>query len=159
MGFPKPLRVTGKASTNFAKGYEIPGGWGEWNRELFGVEDHACGFVHFDNGATMVIEASWLQHQKELEEMNATLFGRKGTVQWPTGEYQSTVSRVFNDGIVTPGALVEKPRTNQILAFAEAIRAGKPSPVPPTQTIYVTAILEGIYRSSELGHEVEITLK
>lgn len=158
MDFPKPVLVTGNVSTNFAKGYEIPGGWGEWNRELFGVEDHACGFVRFENGATMILEASWLQHQKEVEEISATLFGRKGTVQWPSGEYQSTVNRAFNDGLVTPGAVVEKPRTNQILAFAEAIRSGAPSPVPPQQTLYVTAILESIYRSAKVGREVETGL-
>jgi len=33
MGFPKPVRVTGTAKVNFAKGHKIPGLWGEWDRE------------------------------------------------------------------------------------------------------------------------------
>ena len=77
MNFPRPVRVSGRAHTNFAKGFEIPGAWGEWDRTLFGVEDFASGYVHFDNGSTMVLEASWLQHQ-EKEELNATLQGKKG---------------------------------------------------------------------------------
>jgi predicted dehydrogenase len=47
MGFPDPVRVSGTARVNFAKGTDIPGMWGEWNRELYSVEDFAAGFVHF----------------------------------------------------------------------------------------------------------------
>lgn len=158
MDFPKPVRVTGQVSVNFAKGHDIPGAWGEWDREIFGVEDHACGFVHFANGATMVIEMSWLQHQKEVEDTSVTLFGRKGTVQWPSGEYASAVNRCLVDGVVSPGAPVEKPRTEQILAFAQALREGRPSPVPVEQTLSVIAILEAIYQSAQSEGEIRLAL-
>lgn len=158
MDFPKPVRVTGRMSTNFAKGHEIPGGWGEWNREIFNVEDHSCGFVHFENGSTMVVEMSWLQHQKEAEDMSVALYGRKGSVQWPSGEYQTTANRVFLNGTAIPGAGVEKPRTEQILTFAKALREGAPSPVPASQTLSVIAILEAIYQSSEQEREIALSL-
>lgn len=158
MDFPKPVRVTGKMSVNFAKGHDIPGGWGEWNRDIFSVEDHACGFVHFDNGATMVIEMSWLQHQKDEQDMSVQLFGRKGSAHWPSGEYQTAAKRVIFSGTASPGIAVEKPRTEQILAFVKALREGAPSPVPASETLSVIAILEAIYQSSEQGREIALTL-
>ncbi|MCC6416376.1 MAG: Gfo/Idh/MocA family oxidoreductase, partial [Opitutaceae bacterium] len=63
MGFPKPVRVSGSARTVFAKGHTMPNFWGEWDRERYSVEDFATGFVHFDNGATMMLEAAWMCHQ------------------------------------------------------------------------------------------------
>jgi predicted dehydrogenase len=155
MNFPKPVRVSGRAHTNFAKGFDMPGGWGEWDRTLFGVEDFAAGFVHFSNGSTMALEASWLQHQ-EKEEMNATLQGKKSGIRWPTGHFHTVTNRTLVDGVVLPHGGRKPPHTEEILAFADAIRTGKPSPVPIEQTIYVIAILEAIMQSSQLNQEVVI---
>jgi predicted dehydrogenase len=155
MNFPKPVRVSGRAHTNFAKGFDIPGGWGEWDRTLFGVEDFASGFVHFSNGSTMALEASWLQHQ-EKEEINATLQGKKAGIRWPSGHFHTVANRTLIDGVVLPHSGRKPAHTEEILAFANAIRTGKPSPVPIEQTIYVIAILEAIMQSSQLNQEVTI---
>jgi predicted dehydrogenase len=155
MGFPRPVRVSGRAHTNFAKGFDIPGGWGEWDRTLFGVEDFATGFIHFANGSTMALEASWLQHQ-EKEEINATLQGKKAGIRWPTGHFHTVANRTLIDGMVLPHAGRKPAHTEEILAFSDAIRTGKPSPVPIDQTIYVIAILEAIMQSSQLNHEVTL---
>ena len=156
MNFPTPVRVSGRAHTNFAKGFDIPGGWGEWDRTLFGVEDFASGYVHFSNGSTMVLEASWLQHQ-ETEELNATLQGKKASIRWPNGHFHTVVNRTLVDGLVLPHQGRKPAHTEEIIAFADAIRTGKPSPVPIEQTIYVIAILEAIMKSSRLNQEVAIT--
>ena len=153
MNFPTPVRVSGRAHTNFAKGFDIPGEWGEWDRKLFGVEDFASGFIHFSNGSTMVLEASWLQHQ-EKEEINATLQGKKASMRWPTGHFHSVVNRTLVDGVVLPHAGRKPAHTEEIFAFANAIREGKPSPVPLEQSIIVIGILEAIMKSSQLNQEV-----
>jgi predicted dehydrogenase len=153
MGFPKPVRVTGTTMTNFAKGHDIPGAWGEWDRARFSVEDFASGFVHFDNGATMVIESAWLQHQKENEDMSARLYGKKASVHWPSREYASAVNGALVDGVIQE-LNGPKAHTGEILAFVEAIRTGKPSPVPVEQTLSVIAILEAIVESGRTGREV-----
>jgi predicted dehydrogenase len=157
MDFPKPVRVSGRAAVNFAKGYEIPGGWGEWDRKLFGVEDFAAGFVHFENGATMTLEASWLQHQGG-EDFSFTLLGKKAGVQWPEGRFYTSSNRVLVDGKILPEAGLPPPHTGEIQAFAKAVREGQKSPVPVEQTLYVIAILEGIMQSSRLGREVKLKL-
>jgi predicted dehydrogenase len=155
MNFPTPVRVSGRAHTNFAKGFDMPGGWGEWDRTLFGVEDFASGYIHFSNGSTMALEASWLQHQ-EKEDFSSTLQGKKASIRWPSGHFHTTVNRTLVDGVVLPHTGRKPAHTEEILAFAEAIRNGKPSPVPIEQTIYVIAILEAIMQSSQLNQEVAI---
>jgi len=155
MNFPKPVRVSGRAHTNFAKGFDMPGAWGEWDRTLFGVEDFASGYIHFSNGSTMALEASWLQHQ-ETEDFSATLLGKKSSVHWPSGRFHSVANRTLIDGKLLPAAGLKPAHTEEIIAFAHAIRNGKPSPVPIEQTIYVIAILEAIMKSSQLEKEVEV---
>ena len=155
MNFPRPVRVSGRAHTNFAKGFDIPGEWGEWDRKLFGVEDFASGFIHFANGSTMVLEASWLQHQ-EKEELNATLQGKGASIRWPSGHFHSVVNRSLVDGVVLPAAGRQPAHTEEILAFARAIREGRPSPVPLEQSIVVIGVLEAIMKSSQLNREVEM---
>jgi len=155
MDFPKPIRVSGRAHTNFAKGFDIPGGWGEWDRTLFGVEDFASGYIHFSNGSTMALEASWLQHQ-DKEDFSATLLGKKASIQWPTGHFHTVTNRTLIDGKVLPHAGRKPAHTEEILAFAKAIRNNGPSPVPIEQTIYVIAILEAIMKSSQLNKEVAV---
>ena len=154
MGFPEPVRVSGTTMVNFAKGNDIPGGWGEWDRARFTVEDFASGFIHFANGATMVLEASWLQHQQEQEDFSARLFGKKASVHWPSGDYASVVGGALVDGKIKEKGGLKSSHQEEILAFVDAIRTGKPSPVPVEQTLKVISILEGIFESGRTGREV-----
>jgi predicted dehydrogenase len=158
LNFPTPVRVTGTTAVNFAKGDTIPGAWGEWDRQCFGVEDFATGFVHFDNGMTMVLEASWLGHQKTGEDMSFLLMGKRGSVSWPDCEAYSTLNRVLINQTLQPAAGLKPAHTEEIMAFVNAIRQGLPSPVPVEQTIRVIAILEGIYQSARSGREIKIKL-
>ncbi|MCS7049709.1 MAG: Gfo/Idh/MocA family oxidoreductase [Verrucomicrobiae bacterium] len=158
MGFPKPLRVTGTTKVNFAKGHKIHGMWGEWDRQRFSVEDFAAGFVHFENGATMTLEAAWLGHQTENEDMSFQLFGTEGGVKWPSGEYASVAGKTFVQGTLTYWQRIERPHSEEIRAFYECVVNNRPSPVPWTETIKVIAILEAIYESERKGREVTVKL-
>ena len=156
MDFPKPVRVSGVARTMFAKGKGIPNLWGEWDRKRFSVEDFAAGFVHFDNGATMVLEAAWMCHQPENEEMTAQLFGTKGGVKWPNAEFTTVINGTHAQGSLTNPTAVPHPHWNEIAAFTDCVINDKPSPVPWTETIKVIGILEAVYRSQEKGREVAV---
>lgn len=158
MNCPKPVRVTGTAKVNFAKSKRIPGMWGEWDRKLFSVEDFAAGFVHFDNGATMTLEAAFLGHQPENEDMSCQVFGINGGVKWPSAEFATVTGGSFAQGTLTAARNVEKPHSEEIKAFYECVVNGQPSPIPWTETIRVIAILEGIYAAQKLGREVVIKL-
>lgn len=158
MDFPRPVRVTGTARVNFAKGHTIPGAWGEWDRKLFGVEDFAAGFVHFEDGSTMTLEASWLQHQHENEDMSCRLFGMKAGLEWPSGRFSTTANRALIDGTIHRQPDLPKPHTGEIMAFFDAVTQGKPSPVPVEQTIFVIGILEAIMSSSASKREERVKL-
>jgi predicted dehydrogenase len=158
MGFPTPVRVTGSTKVNFAKGDDIPGGWGEWDRAAFDVEDFAAGFVHFDGGATMSFEACWLAHREDGEEMKGCVFGRKATVYWPQGIVYSARNRVMYDAQLKPPPGLGKAHTEELHAFYDCVVNDKPSPVPYTETVKVIAILEAIYRSQVEGREVAVDL-
>ncbi|MDR1279211.1 MAG: Gfo/Idh/MocA family oxidoreductase [Opitutaceae bacterium] len=154
MGFPRPVRVTGATKVNFAKGTAIPGKWGEWDRQLYSVEDFAAGFVHFDNGATLTLESAWLGHQNEDEDFSFQLFGTRAGVKWPSGEIAGVQDGVFVDGKLAFPVRTEKPHTDEIAAFHRAVLQGGPSPVPWTETVSVIAILEAVYASQREGREI-----
>jgi len=158
MDFPTPVRVTGTSKTNFAKGRAIPGAWGDWDRKRFSVEDFAAGFVHFEDGATMTVEASWLSHQTEDHDMSCRLYGMKGGVSWPSTEYARVEGGQFVQGTLTCPERLDKAHTEEIKAFHKAVTGGKASPVPWTETIKVIAILEAIYESNRTGKEVDVKL-
>ena len=154
MNFPKPVRVTGTSKVNFAKGTKIPGKWGEWDRGTYTVEDFAAGFVHFDNGATLTLEASWLGHQKEDEDFSFELFGTEAGIRWPSAEFSGVSAGVFTDGRLSSPRRVESTYADEIAHFHRAIIDGGRSPVPWTETIHVIAILEAVYKSQKLGREI-----
>lgn len=158
MGFPKPTRVSGTTKVNFAQGRTIPGKWGDWDREMFTVEDFASGFVHFENGSTLILESFWLGHQKMDEDFSFQLFGTKAGVQWPSAEFSTVEAGVFADGTLGYPRRITQTHAEEIALFVDAIRTGKPSPVPWTETIHVIAILEAIYTSQKTGREVTLNL-
>jgi predicted dehydrogenase len=158
MGFPKPVRVSGSSKVNFAKGRAIPGMWGEWDRDRFSVEDFASGFVHFDNGATMTLEAAWLGHQEEGEDFSFQIFGRQAGVQWPSARFSTVQNGVFLQGSLTHPQEGQGGHEREIAAFARCVTDKLPSPVPWTETIKVIGILEGIYASSKQGREVKLKI-
>jgi predicted dehydrogenase len=158
MDFPKAVRVSGSTRVNFAQGNAIPGKWGEWDRSQFDVEDFAVGLVHFDNGATLLLEAAWLGHQKEDEDFSFQLFGLKAGVHWPSCDFSSVQDHVFVDGKLSSPHRVENTHAAEIADFYQAVVGGGVTPVPWTETIEVIGILEAIYLSQKLGREVEVKL-
>ena len=48
--------------------------------------------------------------------------------------------------------------TKKLRAFVDAIKTGGPAPVPSSEIIYNQAIIDGIVKSSKLGHEIEIEI-
>ncbi len=159
MNNPKPVSVTGVARAEIAHQEGAFSSWGRIPSEQFDVEDFAAAFVRFENGATLVIEISWLLHHNTRgEDMQMWLYGTKGGSHWPSCEiYQSNNDRQqhYNQTLQNTRDLLE-PHAQECVEFAQAIAEGKPSPVPAEQSLQVMAILDGIYCSQETGGEVKI---
>ena len=46
----------------------------------------------------------------------------------------------------------------KIRGFLDAVKNGTPAPVPTSQILYNQAIIDGICKSAELGHEIELNI-
>jgi predicted dehydrogenase len=160
MGHPKPVAVTGVARAELA---HRPGAFSVWHPAPFpanfDVEDFAAAFVRFENGATLVIEVSWmLHHDTNGEDMQIWLYGSEGGCHWPKAEFLSTnyeTRQLYNRQLKLTRDSLE-PHALECVEFARAVADGAPSPVPPEQSLIVMQILDGIYRSQRAGREITI---
>lgn len=160
MGHPKPVSVTGVTQNKLSK---LPGAFENWSGKPvpqdMDVEEFAAGFVKFENGATLVLEVSWLlNHKTEGEDVQMWLYGTGGGMTWPKGDLLTTnhaTKRMFTTdmGRVKPGL---EAHAAECVAFAQAIIDGGPSPVPPEDSRDVAAILDGLYQSAASGSECRI---
>lgn len=161
MGNPQPVSVSGTARTELAK---QPGQFSRLRSDLktppdWDVEEFANAFVRFDNGATLMLEVSWLLHHDTAgEDMQMWLYGKDGGCHWPSTQFVSTnldTRQQYNRQLqITANAM--EPHAAECMAFAEALANDAPSPVPPEQSHQVLSILDGIYRSQEAGAEIRL---
>lgn len=161
MGNPKPVAISGVAKAPLA---HLEGQFPAWfpDRPLsneWDVEDFAAAFVRFENGATLVLEVSWLLHHDiEGEDMQMWLYGTQGGCHWPKGDFLSSnyqTRQLYNRTIKITKDPMEA-HALECVEFAKAIAEEAPSPVQAEQSLQVMAILDGIYRSQAEGREVLI---
>jgi predicted dehydrogenase len=158
MGHPRPVAVNGVTQDRLAR---LPGAFSNMGGPIppaMDVEEFAAAFVRFANGATLVLEVSWLLHHKTTgEDMQMWLYGDKGGAHWPSNEILTTNNATrqhLNTQLVN--AERGEPHAKECMVFAEAVAQGKPSPVPAEQSLDVITILDGLYRSAETGREIRL---
>ncbi|MCI9889875.1 Gfo/Idh/MocA family oxidoreductase [Micrococcales bacterium 31B] len=159
MGNPKPVSVSGTAKTALAL---RDGAWTKWGGDIpkdMDNEDFAAAFVRFENGATLMLEVSWLlHHDTDGEDMRMWLYGDKGGSLWPKNEILSasaTHHQLYNTQLKHAPTVIEA-HAAECVDFAAAIAEGRPSPVPAEQSLQVMSILDGIYRSQAEGREIQL---
>lgn len=163
MGNPKPVSVTGVARTEIAK---IPGAFSAWDNyrevpaDIMDVEEMALGFVRFENGATLILEVSWmLHHDTSGEDMQMWLYGRDGGAHWPKDEIYTTnyANKQLYNRTLQLTKDENEAHAQECIEFAQAIVDGaEQSPVPAEQSLQVSQILNAIYESQKTGREVLI---
>ena len=142
-GFPKVKQVVGMAYNKFLP--QVLAGLGVDSD----ADDHSVGFVKFENGMSMQIEASYGSYI-EQEKIVQAFYGDKGGAHREHGQpvkvfgmaggcYSTTVPRI------------DLPSTTPMAHFAECIIEGKTPIVTPEQGVAVTRILDGIYQSNSEG--------
>jgi predicted dehydrogenase len=161
MGNPRPLSVSGVARTEIA---HQPGAFSQWGGDIpagFDVDEFSTAFVRLENGASLIVEVSWLLHHgTDDDDVQTWLYGTRGGAHWPKCEiYESENGRKqhYNRSLKVTGEKL-RPHHQEIVDFAQAIVDGGPSPVPSEQSLQVQMILEAIYRSHETGAEVRLRL-
>lgn len=154
MGHPKPVAVSGQTYQKFGKRKGVFNPWGAWDPKKYTVEDYAAGFVRFDNGATMTIEASFAANIKK-DELNVMLAGTEGGSDMdPLKIYKERHQRI----IVEEPTMM--PQVNvfelELREFFSAIREDRDPLVTGEQALMTQQILDGVYESSEKGKEILI---
>jgi predicted dehydrogenase len=161
MGNPEPAAVTGVARAELAHQEGAFSIWGGPIPPEFDVEDFASAFVRFENGATLILEVSWLLHHgaERAEDMQMWLYGTQGGCHWPKCEVYETnyaTQQHYDRALKITRDLLE-PHAQECVEFAQAVIDGAPSPVPAEQSLQVMTILDGVYRSQQAGYEVRLT--
>jgi predicted dehydrogenase len=154
LGFPKVERVSGVVGKFLADQPHLSGEWGEWDPREYDVEDFAAAMVHFEGGATLSLEVSWLLFQEAPETRSLHVFGSKGGLHWPSGVFCSEQNKVPYDLKLHSNPEKESSFREAIHAFADAIVADRPSPIPPQQNVEVMRIIDALYEASSQKREV-----
>jgi predicted dehydrogenase len=160
LGNPEPVAVSGVARTELA---HLDGQFSVWSSNPlpadWDVEEFAAAYIRFANGATLVLEVSWLLHHDiQGEDMQMWLYGTKGGSHWPKCEIYYTdyaTQQLINQTLQLTRDTLE-PHALECVEFAQAIVDGAPSPVPAEQSLQVLTILDGIYQSEQSGKEVRL---
>ena len=168
IGYPKPLTVSAYASGRFGRNPKY-----HPEAKYFDVDDFSVALIRLEGDIALDFRMSWAMH---MDSCGDTMFfgtdaGLKikpaGVETGWGGAWDGTIGPVFlyND---IGGQLCEtpiplrRPSDNRFLgkvkAFTDAIATGGSAPIPTIESVYNQAIVDGIYRSSQAGKEVEIIL-
>lgn len=155
LGYPRAVSVTG--ATYSALGTDIAMRQGK----AYEVEDMASAFVRFENGASLVLEASWAANGEHREEMLTQVYGTKGGMihrNVNAGyEFEARVFREEHGSYVaaTPQILPADLESAQehfarcILQDATPIASGE-------HGLEVMRVLDAVYASAQRGAEVRL---
>ena len=171
IGYPKPLTVSGYKSDFFGKDPNYSGYPDDKKAEyakIFGVDDFAAAFVRLEGGIILDFRIAWAMN---LDTPGDTIImGTKGSLRVPStdcwnGTFYSPM-KIYHEvaGLqtVTEVPLIPAGKVSlfdkKIRSFLDAIKYNRPAPVPTSQIIYNQAIIDGIAKSSEVGHEIEVVI-
>ena len=168
IGYPKPLTVSGYNSDFFGKSYEYSA---PKNASRFSVDDFAAAVLRLEGGSILDFRISWAMHMNTPGD--TIILGKKaglripstdcwnGSVGGPMTIYhdvagvqcQTTIPILSNGDGQFSGLFDRKVRS-----FLDAILTNGTSPVPTSQILYNQAIIDGICKSANVGHEINIEI-
>jgi predicted dehydrogenase len=155
MGYPRPVWVMGSTYNPIGSALAQAQGVD------FDVEDLAVGMIKFENGATLIVEASWAANVKEQELMVTQLFGTKGglvqrnldeTYKFEAELYVEREGAHFDVKLHSP----TPPAPSAMHHFVDCIVSGTPHIAPGEEGLLVMEILDALYKSAEEGRPVNI---
>ncbi|MGC8601269.1 MAG: Gfo/Idh/MocA family protein [Thermoprotei archaeon] len=161
MGFPTPLRVAGHAYTMFGnKEEETRMNWGTWDHKRFKLDDYSVGLITFENEGSALLEASWASNLPIKGEISLLrVQGDQGGVEGGGGESLRSLTVSSKSGGKVYDEEVKLQPVDEafemIKAFIQSLKTRRP-PVTAEQSLILHAIIDAVYRSSEIKKEVEV---
>ena len=168
IGYPKPLTVSGYKSDFFGKSYEYSA---PENASRFSVDDFAAAFIRLEGGIILDFRISWAMHMNTPGD--TIILGKKAGLRIPStdcwngsvggpmtiyhdvaGVQCQTTIPILSNGDGQFSGLFDR----KVLSFLDAILTNGTSPVPTSQILYNQAIIDGICKSANVGHEINIEI-
>lgn len=152
MGYPEPELVVGSTYRKLGM-HPAPSPMGQWDHTNFEIEDLAAAFIRLRNGATILLEASFMEHMEQMDLCNVQLSGTRGGINlYPFQLFKDMHETIVN---VTPAWL---PKQNghaaEIANFVGAIQGKEEPAVTPEEGVRLQRILDAVYKSAETGDPV-----
>lgn len=166
IGYPKPLTVSGYTSAFFGKDPGYYPTHPEYAK-VFGVDDFAAAFIRLEGGIVLDFRISWAMNMDTAGD--TLILGTKAGLRIPSTEcWNGSIGGPLKIYKTLAGSEVEieiPERTNKednfynkIRLFVDAVKYGKPAPVPSSQILYNQAIIDGIARSAKAGKEIVLDI-
>lgn len=159
MGNFKPATVTGAVFTNFGNRGLGEGGWGKSDpgKKVFDVDDSATALIKLRGGATLSLDVTWAQHQKEGSSQNVYLHGTEaGAGLYPAEIYRYGKKKGEYEVVAPQNVKIAQPHMNRHYNWVDAIlKLDKPM-CTLLESLVVQKILDAIYVSAKTGKEVRI---
>lgn len=166
IGYPKPLTVSGYTSAFFGKDPGYYPTHPEYAK-VFGVDDFAAAFIRLEGGIVLDFRISWAMNMDTAGD--TLILGTKAGLRIPSTEcWNGSIGGPLKIYKTLAGSEVETEipeRTNKednfynkIRLFVDAVKYGKPAPVPSSQILYNQAIIDGIARSAKAGKEIVLDI-
>lgn len=126
------------------------------------VEDLATAFLRFEDGATMLLEASWASFTEMDDDFGVQFFGSEGGARIHSKKYADTdtldlFSEIGGTTADSHPRLASRPGHEQIIrGFVSGILEGSPVSPDGLEGLDRVRLIDAIYRSAELGREIRI---
>ena len=173
IGYPKPLTVSGYTSNFFGTNpkYATPDAHhtAAENAARFSVDDFAAAFVRLEGDIILDFRIAWAMHPDTPGD--TIIFGTEAALRIPSTDcWNGTVGGPMTVYTDLAGERIEykvpilpnDPNYGlfdlKIRSFLDAIKVGKPAPVPSSQILYNQAIIDGINKSAAAGHEINVEI-
>ena len=173
IGYPKPLTVSGYKSdffgTNPATQHPDRFHTAEENARRFSVDDFAAAFVRLEGDIILDFRIAWAMNINTPGD--TIILGTKAGLRIPSTDcWNGTVGgemTLYHDvaGVPTEEKIpiLKNPDDkglfyHKVRSFLHAVLNDLPAPVPTSQILYNQAIIDGICRSAECGHELAIEI-
>jgi predicted dehydrogenase len=154
MGYPKPVSVTGVAYGFLGQRAGAAEG------KIFDVDDFAAGFIRFENGACLEIEASWATNSEKREDQSTQLYGvHAGAVMrnWDEGyQYEARLFRSNEHDVWTEEPPVPEHLETPQQHFCRSIIHNFEPMATGEQGLVVMRLLDALYESAATGREVRL---
>lgn len=126
------------------------------------VEDLATAFLRFEDGGTLLLEASWASFTEMDDDFGVQFYGSDGGARLHSRKYADTdtldlFSEIGDTTTDSHPRLVARPGHEEIIrGFVSGILHGTPVSPDGIEGLDRVRLIDAIYKSAELGREISI---